>query len=216
MDAFVFFAVLTAALFHALWNAGLKVRISPGIAITLMSVVAGAVALPLPFVFGLPAPASWPYLAASLAIHLLYYIALAEAYRTGDLGQVYPIARGSAPLMTAIGSALLLGEALGLLGWTGVVVLTSGVALLSLRGAHALRGVTRSMTIIGLPRTQPGTIRMSTPLPSISAVTMISSPRLRSMPSSVTRITVDQARADIRNSSSVPGHMESSRRRWAI
>jgi drug/metabolite transporter (DMT)-like permease len=42
--------------------------------------------------------------------------------------------------MTAIGSALLLGEALGLLGWTGVVVLTSGVALLSLRGAHALRG----------------------------------------------------------------------------
>ena len=134
MDAFVFFAVLAAALFHALWNAGLKVRISPGIAITLMSVVAGAVALPLPFVFGLPAPASWPYLAASLAIHLFYYITLAEAYRTGDLGQVYPIARGSAPLMTAIGSALLLGESLGALGWSGVVVLTSGVALLSMRG----------------------------------------------------------------------------------
>ena len=139
MDAFVFFAVLTAALFHALWNAGLKVRISPGIAITLMSVVAGAVALPLPFVFGLPAPVSWPYLAASLGIHLFYYIALAEAYRTGDLGQVYPIARGSAPLMTAIGSALLLGESLGALGWGGVVVLTSGVALLSIRGGHALR-----------------------------------------------------------------------------
>ena len=134
MDAYVFLAVLAAALFHALWNAGLKVRISPGIAITLMSVVAGAVALPLPFVFGLPAPASWPYLAASLAIHLFYYITLAEAYRTGDLGQVYPIARGSAPLMTAIGSALLLGESLGALGWSGVVVLTSGVALLSMRG----------------------------------------------------------------------------------
>lgn len=134
MDAYVFLAVLAAALFHALWNAGLKVRISPGIAITLMSVVAGAVALPLPFVFGLPAPASWPYLAASLAIHLFYYITLAEAYRTGDLGQVYPIARGSAPLMTAIGSVLLLGESLGALGWSGVVVLTSGVALLSMRG----------------------------------------------------------------------------------
>jgi drug/metabolite transporter (DMT)-like permease len=141
MDAYVFFAVLMAALFHALWNAGLKVRISPGIAITLMSVVAGVVAVPLPFIFGLPAPASWPYLAASLAIHLFYYIALAEAYRTGDLGQVYPIARGSAPLMTAVGSALLLGEALGWLGWSGVVVLTSGVALLSLRGGHALRAV---------------------------------------------------------------------------
>jgi drug/metabolite transporter (DMT)-like permease len=138
MDAHVFFAVLAAALFHASWNAGLKVRINPAIAITLMSVVAGLVALPLWPLFGMPAAASWPYLAASLAIHLFYYIWLAEAYRTGDLGQVYPIARGSAPLMTAVGTSLLLGESLGSIGWAGVLLLTSGVVLLSLRGGRAL------------------------------------------------------------------------------
>ncbi len=140
MDAHVFFATLAAALFHAAWNAGLKVRISPAVAITLMSIVAGVAAIPAVVALGLPAAASWPYLAASLALHLVYYVTLAEAYRTGDLGQVYPIARGSAPLMTAIGSAALLGEYLGSTGWAGVCVLMSGVLLLSVRGSRALAG----------------------------------------------------------------------------
>jgi drug/metabolite transporter (DMT)-like permease len=140
MDAHVFLLVLAAAFFHAAWNAGLKIRINPGVAITLMSVVAGVLALPLLPAAGLPASASWPYIGASLALHLLYYIALSEAYRTGDLGQVYPIARGTAPLMTATGTTLLLGERLGGLGWAGLVVLTSGVVLLSMRGSRALTG----------------------------------------------------------------------------
>jgi drug/metabolite transporter (DMT)-like permease len=131
MDAHVFFLVLAAALFHAAWNAGLKVRVNPAVAITLISVVAGIAALPLlPFV-GLPAPASWPYIGASLILHLGYYIALAEAYRTGDLTQVYPIARGTAPLMTALGTALLLGEHIGAVAWSGIVLLAAGVMLLS-------------------------------------------------------------------------------------
>ena len=57
-----------------------------------------------------------------------------ESYRAGDLGQVYPIARGSAPLMTAIVSVAFVGEHLSLRGWTGVLTLAAGVLLLSARG----------------------------------------------------------------------------------
>jgi drug/metabolite transporter (DMT)-like permease len=71
---------------------------------------------------------------ASVILHLGYYVGLTEAYRAGDMGQVYPIARGSAPLMTATASTLILGEAIGLGGWVGIVVLAAGVALMSLRG----------------------------------------------------------------------------------
>ena len=136
MDLSVFLAVLAAALCHAGWNASLKLTIDPAIAITLVAVAAGIVALPLvPFV-GAPHVSSWPFLGASLAIHLVYWIALAEAYRTADLGQIYPIARGAAPLLTAIGSALIFAETPAAKGWAGILLLTSGVLLLSLRGGR--------------------------------------------------------------------------------
>jgi drug/metabolite transporter (DMT)-like permease len=61
---------------------------------------------------------------------------LSEAYSTGDLGQVYPLARGSAPLMTAALTTMVLGERLGLIGWGGIVILAAGVLLLSLRGGR--------------------------------------------------------------------------------
>lgn len=141
MDLYVFLAVLLAAACHAAWNAGLKTKLRPDVAITLISVVAGVIALPLWPLVGNPAPASWPYLGTSLFLHLFYYAALAEAYRTGDLGQVYPIARGSAPLMTALGSVGLFGEFLGPKAWMGVLVLTSGIVLLSMRGGRALAGI---------------------------------------------------------------------------
>lgn len=102
----------------------------------MVAVASGIVALPVvPFV-GWPVMASWPYLFASLIIHVFYYVWLAEAYRSGDLGQVYPIARGSAPLMTAVGSVLIFGDVLGVLGWIGILLLTGGVLLLSVRGGR--------------------------------------------------------------------------------
>lgn len=143
MELHVFLAVLVAALCHAAWNAGLKLDIDPVLAITLTAVAAGVVALPMLPLVGLPGWASWPYLAASLALHLVYWIVLAEAYRTGDLGQVYPIARGSAPLMTTVGSTLLLAEAPGPRGTLGVVLLTAGVVLLSFKGGRPLSAFDR-------------------------------------------------------------------------
>jgi drug/metabolite transporter (DMT)-like permease len=138
MDLFVFLAVLAAAAFHAGWNALLKLNLEPIVATTLVAAASGLVAVPFAFAVGVPNLASWPYVLASVAIHIVYYLALAQAYKFGDLGQVYPIARGTAPLMTAVLATLWLGEALGALAWAGIVVLASGILLLAVRGGRVL------------------------------------------------------------------------------
>ena len=61
----------------------------------------GLVGVPLLIAFGFPRLEAWPWLIASVVIHLGYYFALSEAYRRADMGQIYPIARGGAPLLTA-------------------------------------------------------------------------------------------------------------------
>src|ERR1700742_1560503 len=130
MDSFVFAAVLLAAACHASWNALIKIRLDPFLAIVLIAAAAGIASLPLlPFV-PVPPLAAWPWLIASVITHLGYYIGLAGAYRSGDMGQVYPIARGTAPLMTAAGGALLVGENFSLIGWAGIVAPPRGGFLL--------------------------------------------------------------------------------------
>jgi drug/metabolite transporter (DMT)-like permease len=143
MDNLVFLAVLFAALCHAGWNALIKIGLDPLSTTTLISLGSGVVGLFfLPFV-GLPAVAAWPWIAISVIIHLFYFGALIEAYRTGDLGQVYPIARGSAPLMTATVTTLFVGETMSLPGWGGIAALVAGVFLLSARGGRELTRIDR-------------------------------------------------------------------------
>src|SRR5947199_7902658 len=91
MYLFVFFAVLAAAAFHSGWNALLKLNLEPIVATSLVAAASGIVAVPFAIVVGPPSSAAWPYVLASVAIHIVYYLALAQAYRFGDLGQVYPI-----------------------------------------------------------------------------------------------------------------------------
>jgi len=143
MDSLVFAAVLFAAAAHAGWNATIKRGLDPLLTTVLIAVGAGVVALlMLPFV-GLPAAPAHPWVAASVLIHLAYFAGLIEAYRTGDMSQVYPIARGTAPLLTAVISTTWLGERLGLLGWTGLLCLVGGVFMLSLRGGRDLARLDR-------------------------------------------------------------------------
>ena len=143
MDPFVFAAVLFAALCHASWNTLLKIRLDPFAANALITVASGLIAVAaLPFV-GFAPVVSWPWLVASIVLHLAYYYGLTEAYRTGDLSQVYPIARGAAPLMTAVISTTALGEDIGLFGWIGILSLVSGVFLLSIRGGRDLTRIDR-------------------------------------------------------------------------
>jgi uncharacterized membrane protein len=136
VESFVFVAVLFAAACHAGWNALIKVGLDPLSTTILIAVGAAVVSLAgLPFV-GVPAAAAWPWVVASAFVHLFYFAALAEAYRAGDLGQVYPIARGAAPLMTATASTFLVGEQLSVFGWTGIAALATGVLLLSAGGGR--------------------------------------------------------------------------------
>src|ERR671931_1215625 len=114
MDAFVFAAVLIAAACHAGWNATIKGGLDPLATTVMISIGAAVVAAALLPIVGLPAGAAWPWCAASVLIHLVYFAALIESYRAGDMGQVYPIARGSAPLMTAVLATLLIGETITL------------------------------------------------------------------------------------------------------
>ena len=143
MDPFVFAAVLIAAACHAGWNATIKGGFDPLATTVVISIGAAVVAAALLPVVGLPAGAAWRWCAASVLIHLVYFAALIESYRAGDMGQVYPIARGSAPLMTAVVTTALVGERLGLAGWGGVILLVAGVMLLSLRGGRDLTRLDR-------------------------------------------------------------------------
>ena len=143
MDSFVFAAVLFAAAAHAGWNAVIKRGLEPFTTTILISLGAGVVSVVLLPAVGLPAVAGWPWVIASVIIHLAYFIGLIESYRAGDMGQVYPIARGTAPLMTAMISTTVLGEPLGLIGWIGLLLLVAGVFMLSLRGGGDLARLNR-------------------------------------------------------------------------
>ncbi len=121
----VLLAVLGAALLHAAWNAIVKSRADPLVAMAWLSVSSGiAAGLALPFV-AVPAAAAWPFLLVSAAIHTLYNLLLAAAYRHGDFSRVYPIARGAAPLLVTVASLAFLDEALSgpALGAIGLILL---------------------------------------------------------------------------------------------
>jgi drug/metabolite transporter (DMT)-like permease len=138
MNIAVFVAVLFAAACHAGWNAAIKRGLDPlgtTMAISIGAAVVSALLVPI---FGWPAGAAWPWCIASVLIHLIYFAALIESYRAGDMGQVYPIARGFAPLLTAAATTLFIGERLGMLGWSGILLLVAGVMLLSLHGGRGL------------------------------------------------------------------------------
>ena len=89
-----------------------------------------------------PAPAAWPYIAASTVIHIGYYVTVAAAYKAGDLSHGYPIMRGTAPLLTALGTWLILGEALSPTAAAGVLLICGGVLSLGLAGGGASRAAT--------------------------------------------------------------------------
>jgi phosphonate utilization associated putative membrane protein len=128
----VVLAVLLGAVLHAGWNALVKSSGDKALDTALVHFLGALVALPMLFIVGPPPAVALPYIAASLVIHVGYYIALAGAYQHGELGLTYPIMRGFAPLLVAVGSGVVLGEAPTPLAWVGIVGLTAGVALVGL------------------------------------------------------------------------------------
>ena len=126
----VLFIVLLGALLHASWNALVKSSTDKTLDTALIHVLCSLLALPVCLYVGPPSPESWPYILASLVVHVGYYFALAGAYKHGDLGLTYPLMRGTAPMLVALASMAVLGEALTPWGWLGVVLICGGVLLL--------------------------------------------------------------------------------------
>ncbi len=137
--------VLLAAALHAGWNALIKIN---GDRLVAMAILAGSTALitsvMLPFV-AVPIAEAWPYLIATSFIHLGYMGFLVLAYGQGDFGQVYPIARGTAPLLTALIASFFLGEYLAPSQWIAIALITGGIVSLAVHGigsiTHNLKGV---------------------------------------------------------------------------
>lgn len=132
MDGIVFLAVIGAAVLHAAWNALLKS--SDDKTMNMGALFIGHMVfavLALPFV-PLPDSANLPYLFAGILLHFGYQIFLLKSYQLGDLTQVYPIARGSAPLMVALVSVLFLGVHLSGTELLAIVIIGAGIVSLAL------------------------------------------------------------------------------------
>jgi drug/metabolite transporter (DMT)-like permease len=123
--------VLCAALLHAGWNALLRSRADPGLATPLVAMATGLVSLPVAAVAPLPATASWPFLGTSVALHIAYFRLIAASYRNAPLSFAYPLTRGSAPLLVALGALCLLDEPLSPKGYGAVILLSVGIVSLA-------------------------------------------------------------------------------------
>jgi drug/metabolite transporter (DMT)-like permease len=150
--------VLLAAVLHASWNIVAKQAGGDHRFTLITSLLTSGVWLPAGLWFGWhEVPrfgwTEWGVIAASAAVHLLYFSALLKGYRVGDLTVVYPLARGSGPLITAAAAVLLLGESLSALGVAGVLGVCGGVFLIAGGPAlwrHTHDAAQRARTLAGV------------------------------------------------------------------
>jgi len=146
----VTFAVIAAAVTHAAWNAiahGIK---DQTLAFALIGVGGIAVGIPLVIVAAMPRADCWPYLLGSVAIHVFYNLLLMQCYRLGEFSQVYPLARGTSPLVVTILAAIFVHEHLALPQVAGVLVVSAGLAMLVLAGRRPGRAAFAAAVGTGL------------------------------------------------------------------
>ena len=146
----VTFAVIAAAVTHAAWNAiahGIK---DQTLAFGLIGVGGIAVGIPLVIVAAMPHGDCWPYLLGSVAIHVFYNLLLMQCYRLGEFSQVYPLARGTSPLVVTILAAIFIHEHLALPQIAGVLVVSGGLATLVLAGRRPGRAAFAAAVGTGL------------------------------------------------------------------
>ena len=137
MSASVIVLALFAAISHATWNAFLRTGADRLWSVTVMSFAVTAVAIPFAIILPAPPASAWPYLVVSSCLQVGYSVFLVSAYRHGELGQVYPIVRGSVPLLVTFGGFVLAGERLGAGPMLGVALVALGIASLALGKGRA-------------------------------------------------------------------------------
>src|SRR3989442_7383906 len=120
-------AVLGAALLHASWNVLVKSGADQELETINIAVGSGLVALVGALFLPAPAEASWPWVAGSAVVHILYFVFLAGAYRWGELSYTYPVMRRGGPMIVALVGALALGEGPPLGETLGIVLVCAAI-----------------------------------------------------------------------------------------
>ena len=128
---------LFAALSHATWNAFLRSGADRLWTVSVMSLAMMVVAAPVALILPLPATAAWPYLILSSALQVGYSVFLVWAYAHGQLAQVYPIVRGSVPLLVTLGAFALTGQDVAGQSLLGVILVGFGIISLALGKGRA-------------------------------------------------------------------------------
>ncbi len=123
--------VLLAALIHATWNAVVKASADRVLTFAAIHAVGTVLGVGAAFFVALPEPQVWPFLLASALVHNVYYVFLLLSYRLGDLSEVYPVARGSSPLLVVILAAAAAGEIPNAAGLGGVALVSLGIISLT-------------------------------------------------------------------------------------
>src|SRR3954452_20333149 len=131
LSPFAIILVLLAAFMHAGWNALLRGGADRAQSMAMMNATLGVVGLALLAVAGLPAPASWIYMVASGVLHWIYVALLVVTYRSGDLGETYPVGRGSSPELVALGGSVFAGEWMNASGILGIGLVSAGIFMLA-------------------------------------------------------------------------------------
>jgi drug/metabolite transporter (DMT)-like permease len=132
-----FALVLGAAFMHASWNVLLASARDSEAATAVATLCGCALLLPVALAVGGVSAAALPFAAASAALHVGYLSLVGRAYAGGQVSVVYPISRGTAPVLVLAFGALLLGEGVGALGVIGVLLVAGGVLLVGVRRESA-------------------------------------------------------------------------------
>lgn len=141
--------ILCAAAMHATWNALMRSSEDRLASISMMSIFSAAVAaLFCVLLPPLSAPA-WPFVLGSAAIQVAYCVVLARAYTHGALSHVYPLARGAAPLLVALGALIAAGERPSLAELAGLGLVSGGVAGIALGSGRLQLHATISALCVG-------------------------------------------------------------------
>lgn len=132
MSLSVMLIVLLAATLHASWNFLIKHKDDKHISMTAVVLGHTPFALVVLLFSPLPQIESFPYIVIGALLHTGYQLFLLYSYRIGDLSQVYPLARGVAPLVVAVVSVVFLGTHLDLIELSAIAIIGSGIMSLSL------------------------------------------------------------------------------------
>ena len=137
MSAVVIGLALLAAILHATWNAFLRSGGDRLWTVTVMSFASSVFAIPFLFIYPLPALGAWLYIVLSAVLQVGYSVFLVAAYRNGELGQVYPIVRGTVPLLVTSGGFIITGDNLNSYQIAGVILVAVGIMSLALGKGRA-------------------------------------------------------------------------------